>query len=73
MVGPTGSRPNILLIGWFDQDGLPPIARFVQRHQIMLDHFGSGTICDQTCEWGIEWDTCASTSFKEESHLEASF
>ncbi len=25
----------------------------------MLDHFGSGISCDQTCKWGIEWDTCA--------------
>jgi tripartite-type tricarboxylate transporter receptor subunit TctC len=33
--------------------------RFMQRHQIMLDHFGSGINCDQTCKWAIEWDTCA--------------
>jgi hypothetical protein len=25
----------------------------------MLDHFGPGISCDQTCKWGIEWDTCA--------------
>ena len=33
--------------------------RFVQRQQIVLDHFGSGISCDQTCKWGIEWDACA--------------
>ena len=25
----------------------------------MLDHFGSKICRDQTCKWGIEWDTCA--------------
>jgi hypothetical protein len=25
----------------------------------MLDHFVSGISCDQTYNWGIEWDTCA--------------
>src|ERR1700730_3962718 len=25
----------------------------------MFDHFGSGISHDQTCKWGIEWDTCA--------------
>lgn len=25
----------------------------------MLDHFRSVISCDQTCRWGIEWDTCA--------------
>ena len=47
--------------------------RFVQTHEIILDHFGSGISCDQTCKWGIEWDTCASIYLKEESYLEASF
>lgn len=28
----------------------------------MLDHFGSGISRDQTCKWGIEWDTCAPES-----------
>src|SRR5882757_3719622 len=25
----------------------------------MLDYFGPGINCDQTCKWVIEWDTCA--------------
>ena len=25
----------------------------------MLDHPGFGISRDQTCNWGIEWDTCA--------------
>lgn len=25
----------------------------------MLDHFGSGISCDQTCKWDIEWDILA--------------
>jgi hypothetical protein len=25
----------------------------------MLDHFVSGISCDQTCKWGIEWDSYA--------------
>ncbi len=33
--------------------------RFMQRLQIMLNHFGSGRSRDQTCKWGIERDTCA--------------
>jgi hypothetical protein len=33
----------------------------MQMHQIMLDYFGSGISGDQMCEWGIEWDLCASS------------
>ena len=48
--------------------------KLVQTLQnITLDHPDRGISCDQTCKWGTEWDLCASTYLKEESHLEASF
>jgi hypothetical protein len=28
----------------------------------MLDHFGPEISREQTCKWGIEWDTCAPQS-----------
>ena len=64
------AQPPHLDYGTNGDREIQPVSNMRMRN-ITLDHLDRGISRDQPCEWGIEWDTSASTYLKEESHLEA--
>jgi hypothetical protein len=54
-----------------DQPSIGTTSPFASCRIITLDHANCEIGRDQTCKWGIEWDSCPSRYLKEESRLAA--